>query len=122
MTTGWKLDRDQREALLCRFPPLYPNVIADHVTLLANHLGGMTAEPPGDAEMPVIVGYSHDGEGVEAMVVSIGGTTQRPHGSRWHITWSLMPERTAKESNAVIAAHGWTAMTPIHLKLTPVRW
>ena len=31
--TGWKLPREEREALLQRFPPKYENVIADHVTL-----------------------------------------------------------------------------------------
>lgn len=30
---GWKLDRRERAQLLVRFPPHWPDVIADHVTL-----------------------------------------------------------------------------------------
>ena len=30
---GWKLDKGEREQLLARFPPRYPEAVADHVTL-----------------------------------------------------------------------------------------
>jgi len=30
---GWKLDEAERPGLLERFPPLWPDVIADHITL-----------------------------------------------------------------------------------------
>ena len=33
--TGWKLEEWQRAELLDRLPPLWPDVIADHVTLNA---------------------------------------------------------------------------------------
>jgi hypothetical protein len=33
--TGWKLDSNERAQLLERFPPTWPDVIADHVTLKA---------------------------------------------------------------------------------------
>jgi len=53
-------------------------------------------------------------------VVRIGGTTDRPDGSTYHITWSLGPGRKAKESNDVIAAHGWTPFAaPIPVRLEP---
>ena len=48
------------------------------------------------------------GEGVEALVVELGGSTDRWDGSTYHITWSLADGREAKESNAVIAQRGWT--------------
>ena len=117
---GWKLDRDQRKELLQQFPPRYRNVDADHVTL-------QTRSAP-DAPLPEetggeIVGRADDGEGVEAMVVAIGGTTGRPDGSTYHITWSLEPGRKAQESNDVLAALGWTAFDlPMPVKLTPARW
>ena len=117
---GWKLAPDDRAALLARFPPRYRNPVADHVTLAAR------ATP--DAPLPQedggeIVGRADDGRGVEAMVVRIAGTTDRPDGSTWHITWSLEDGRRAKESNAVIAERGWTALPDqIPIALHPARW
>jgi hypothetical protein len=116
---GWKLDRDQRAELLLQFPPLYPRVDADHVTF--RRVAGET-ELPGEAEAE-IVGRADDGAGVEAMVVRLNGTTDRPDGSTWHITWSLADGRNARESNDVIAARGWTAFDlPMPLLLAPARW
>ena len=117
---GWKLDRARREALLEQFPPRYGEVVADHVTLRSGAAPGAPLPAPAEAE---IVGRADDGKGVEAMVVRLDGTTGRPDGSTYHITWSLAPGRRAKESNDVIAAHGWTAFDlPIPVLLTPARW
>src|SRR5919202_396709 len=84
--TGWKLDREQRKELLQQFPPLYRGVVADHVTLQSKASAGA---PLPDETMGEIVGRADDGAGVEAMVVRIDGTTDRPDGSTYHITWSL---------------------------------
>ena len=118
---GWTLDRAEREELLRRFPPRYARAIADHVTLQsAASPDAPLPDPAPDAE---IIGRADDGKGVEAMVVRLGGTTDRPDGSTWHITWSLRPGRRAKESNDVIAAFGWTAFQePVPVRLTPARW
>jgi hypothetical protein len=101
---GWKLDRDQRMELLQQFPPRYPNVIADHVTLRPKS-SAHAALP--DETHGEIVGRVDDGKGVEAMIVRLGGTTDRPDGSSYHITWSLADGRRAKESNDVLKAHEW---------------
>jgi hypothetical protein len=101
---GWKLDREQRPELLQQFPPRYGNVVADHVTLRTK--ASADAPLPGET-LGEIVGRGDDGRGVEALVVAIGGTTDRPDGSTYHITWSLGPERTAKESNDVLAGARW---------------
>jgi hypothetical protein len=117
---GWKFDGAQRRELLERFPPTYPETVADHVTLTARVSADSGLPEERDGE---IVGRSDDGEGVEAMVVRLGGTTDRPDGSTYHITWSLEPGRRAKESNDVIARHGWTAMDPpIPINLRPERF
>ena len=114
---GWKLDRDQRRELLLQFPPKFSELVADHVTL--------SARVDGRSELPSethgeIVGRSDDGKGVEAMVVSIGGTTDRPDGSTYHITWSLAKGRRAKESNDVIRTFGWQPLElPMPVKLEP---
>ena len=118
---GWKLDRAERDDLLRRFPPRYARAIADHVTFEA--AASPDAPLPGPAPDAEIVGRADDGKGVEAMVVRLGGTTDRPDGSTWHITWSLRPGRRAKESNDVIAASGWTDFQePVPVALIPARW
>ena len=118
---GWKLDRDQRDELLRQFPPRYARAIADHVTL--RHAADPGAPLPDQALDAEILGRADDGQGVEAMVVRLGGTTDRPDGSTWHITWSLRPGRRAKESNDVIAAFGWSDFQqPVPVRLTPARW
>ena len=106
---GWKLDRDERDALLARFPPRYGNAVADHVTLRA-HVDARSPLPP--PSTGVIVGRSDDGAGVEAMVVQLDGSTERPGEGRYHITWSLAAGRRAVESNDVIAARGWEPVEP----------
>lgn len=122
MTTGWKLDHAQREALLGRFPPRYVEVVADHVTLLANADGGAKADPPPPVASARIVGHADDGCGVEAMVVEIDGSLDRPRGGTWHVTWSLGEGRRPRESNAVIAETGFTPLDGGELLLTPARW
>lgn len=117
---GWTLDRADREALLRRFPAKFRNAVADHVTLKAQASahGPLPQEAAGE-----IVGRAEDGRGVEAMVVRIGGTTDRPGGSTYHITWSLADGRRARESNDVIAAQGWVAFDePIPIALEPAHF
>ena len=118
MTTGWKLDRDQRDQLLERFPPRYERTVADHVTLRAREQGF----PPAPAVDARIVGRADDGSGVEAFVVEIEGSLDRPDGSTWHITWSLANGRAAQESNDVIADQGFTPVDPVELLLHPATW
>lgn len=122
MTTGWKLDRQQRDELLLRFPPRYERAIADHVTLLSNQVGGATADPPGSVGAARIVGHADDGHGVEALVVAIDGGTARPDGGTWHVTWSLAEGRAARESNDAIARFGWAELDGGPLRLAPARW
>jgi hypothetical protein len=117
---GWKLDDAQRRELVQQFPPKYRNLVADHVTLEGN--AAADAPLPQEAEGE-IVGRADDGRGVEAMVVSIAGTTDRPDGSTYHITWSLEDGRRAKESNDAIAAQGWTEFDlPMPIELKPARF
>lgn len=116
---GWKLDRAQRAELLRRFPPKFGNIVADHVTLAAN--------VPDDTPLPgeeigEVIARADDDRGVEAMVVRIKGSTDRPGGGTYHITWSLADGRRAKESNSMLAAHAWSAYDrPIQIQLIPAR-
>lgn len=114
--TGWLLDPGDRQRLLARFPPAYPEVVAHHVT---QKFGDRAAVPPSETAGEV-VGVVDDGQGVQALVVRIGGTTRRPDGSTYHITWSLGPGRQAKESNDVIARLGFSELpAAIAVKLEP---
>jgi hypothetical protein len=117
--TGWKLDRDQRRELLQQFPPKFRNVVADHVTLQSDAADDAPLPQETEGE---IVGRVEDGKGVEAMIVAIGGTTDRPDGSTYHITWSLEDGREAKESNDVLAREKWVMFDlPMPIRLEPAR-
>jgi hypothetical protein len=115
---GWLLPERERQALLALVPPRYGRVVAHHVTLRA----GVTGNPALPREREgVVVGIADDGAGVQALVVRIDGTTDRPGGSTFHITWSLGPGRKPVESNDVIRSHGWTPLdNPRPIRLEPV--
>ncbi|MES2135839.1 MAG: hypothetical protein V4502_02100 [Pseudomonadota bacterium] len=118
--TGWKLPRDDRETLLGLFPPKYENVVADHVTLRV----GATPETPLPRNPNArIIGRADDGKSLECLVVELDGTTDRPDGSTYHITWSLGPARNARESNDVLRDQGWRPIdAPIPVELEPARF
>jgi len=115
--TGWLLPDDERVRLLDAIPPAYARVIAHHVTSQYN--------VPPDAALPTttsgeIVGIADDGEGVQALVLRIGGTTRRDDGSTYHVTWSLAQGRKPVESNKVIRENGWKTLDDyIAVKLEP---
>lgn len=104
-TIGWLVDEEQRVELLQQFPPLFDVVVAHHVTLASGSDQPLPAPVIGE-----VVGRAGDGDGIDALVVSIDGSTDRPGGGTFHITWSLGEGRQARESNDVIARLGWTAI------------
>jgi hypothetical protein len=118
--TGWKLPAGERERLIERFPPKYENVIADHVTL---RVGATPQTPMPRKASARIVGRADDGDSLECLVVELDGTTNRPDGSTYHITWSLESGRKAVESNAVLRDRGWEPIeAPIAIELEPARF
>lgn len=102
---GWTLDRADRARLLEALTPRYPDTVADHVTL-GHGEPGDPLPPPATCEL---IGHADDGAGVEAMVARINGSSARPDGGVFHVTWSLdrAAGRRAVESNAVISERGW---------------
>jgi hypothetical protein len=119
--TGWKLPKDERDNLLARFPPKYQNVVADHVTL---RVGATPETPlPRQPDEARIVGRADDGTSLECLVVELDGSTDRPDGSTYHITWSMGPHRRARESNDVLRDQGWEHLpTPLEVTLEPARF
>jgi hypothetical protein len=108
---GWLLGEGDRRHLLEQFPPRFPDVIADHVTLCR-------ADDPQalllSQRQGRVVGHIFDPAGVEALVVEIEGSTHRPDGGTYHLTWSLDVAAGCKafHSNRVIAERGWTPVGP----------
>jgi hypothetical protein len=120
MITGWKLDPADRDRLLSLLPPRFARTVADHVTL---RFGTDDSTPLPASSSGEVIGEADDDAGVQALVVRIGGTTDRGDGSHFHITWSLEPGRRAKESNDVIARLGWRPVDPpLPIRLQPARW
>ena len=117
---GWKLDSEQRTELLQQFPPRFERVVADHVTLKPR---SSPKAPLPDETIGEIVGRASDDKGVEALVVRIDGTTDRPGGGTFHITWSLGEGRRPKESNDILAAGPWEPIElPMPVRLVPARF
>jgi len=116
---GWLLAEDDRAQLLEQFEPKYEKTVAHHVTLQTT----AEREPEPREVKAAIVGRTDDESGVEAMVVTIDGSTDRPDGSTYHITWSLGPGRRARESNDVLRDKGWDYIeAPIPVELEPARF
>ncbi|WP_458096491.1 hypothetical protein [Roseomonas sp. WA12] len=117
LVLGWLLPPEEREALLALVPPHYECVVAHHVTLRP---GVKRNHPLPHETSGRVMGLADNGQGVQALVVEIGGTTNRPDGSTYHITWSLGPGRKPVDSNGVIRGHGWTPLeTPHPVRLEP---
>lgn len=120
MPVGWIIEPECRERLLALFPPRYENVVAHHVT--RHHAVDADTVPPPAIAHARIVGQVDDGAGVEALVVAFDGSTTRPDGGTWHVTWSLAPDRNAIESNHVLAERGWEPCEGGTIRLAPAVW
>ena len=90
--TCYKLDTDSRKQLMQLFPPKYPAIRYDHITIA---MFDGKAQKPEPAQSVEIVGIANDGNGIEAFIAKVNGSIRRPDGSIWHITASFDPEKTA---------------------------
>jgi hypothetical protein len=115
---GWELPEGERSRLLSLFPAVYPDVVAHHIT---RTFGVTEDEPLPEETQAVVVGIANDGERVQALVCEVGGTTTRPDGKTYHVTWSLDREQGAKPamSNDVIREKKWDAVPRIPFKVIP---
>lgn len=116
---GWRLPADERDRLMALHAPRYADIFAHHVTLRFRISARASLPPETRAR---VVGRADDGRSLEALVVEIGGTTRRPDGSTYHITWSLdrAAGRTPVQSNDVIRNQGFERWAePVDIRLEP---
>ena len=114
--SAYLLTDKARNELLAKFPPKYSKVVAHHITV---KFGAPNAEPPAPA-MVAVVGYIDSGDGLEALVCSVNGTTERADGSKYHITWSLEPGKySPKDSNALLRSKRFTLTRAYPIETTP---
>lgn len=114
---AYQLAGNSRIALLKKFEPKYPKVICEHVTYkFPANVGDNLPPEVNDAH---VIGYQN-GDGIEALVVEINGTTQRPDGRLYHITLSLDPtKKKPVHSNDLLAQNGFMRVNPISISLEP---
>lgn len=117
--TAYVLDDASKNILAERFPPKYPEFIGHHITV---EFG-----VPADTDVPVpanikVIGYKDSGDGLEALVVSVNGSTRRPDGQTYHITWSLDRSKYSPvDSNGLLRADGgrFTLVRTIPISTAP---
>jgi hypothetical protein len=129
---AYELTDEARQSVLRAFPPRYARAVAEHITVAFGVAAGAKLPPEARIE---IVGHADDGNGIEALVVSVDGGTLRPaDGKTYHVTLSYDPARkpgaaidpqgTATEyraihSNALIEAFGYKAVPPMKIEAHP---
>lgn len=117
--TAYVLNDTDRALLSNAYPPKYPEHVGHHVTVEFGVPEGTSAPEPANVK---VVGYIDSGDGLEALVVSVNGSTQRPDGKTYHITWSLDRSKySPKDSNTLLNNLGkrYTMIRPISVQTTP---
>ncbi|ASV44311.1 hypothetical protein PBI_SCTP2_296 [Salicola phage SCTP-2] len=107
--TYYKLNDSTVKKLKKLFPPQYSKFIGHHVTW---KFGDVSEDdiPPNNAKIE-LVGYADSEDGLEALVVSVNGKTERPDGSVYHVTWSLDPAKYSPvDSNELLQKQGWKSL------------
>jgi hypothetical protein len=104
---AFEISAASRSALAAQFPPKFSEFIGHHITYKMP--ARSTDDLPENAQIRV-VGYACNEEGIEALVVEVNSSTQRPDGKTYHITWSLDRSAGFKpvKSNELIATRGYS--------------
>ena len=113
---GWQLADCDRNSLKNIFTPAYSRFFGHHCTLQFGVTE--TVKLPREIDGYVIGKVDH-GDGVQALVLMIGGDINRPDGGILHITWSLSDDRKPVDSNAALAVDWEILDNPIHVNLIP---
>src|ERR1041385_6766514 len=115
---AYTLSASSRNDVLHHFKPKYAEVIAQHVTY--KFPAKSTDELPPAVKEAHVVCYEDSGDGIEAVVVEINGSTKRPDGKLFHITLSLDRAKGKKpvHSNDLVNKK-FTPVTKFPIHLTP---
>ncbi len=108
-TICYEIDKSSKAMLMEKFPPKYPEVKYDHITIC---MGGLEAQTPEPAEMVEVVGIADDGNGIEALIVKVNDCAVRKDGKVWHITASYDPSKLAPAEFDVFAKPGKAKTKP----------
>lgn len=113
---AFELSGESRSKLRAQFPPKFSDFIGHHITY---RFGVKSDLPLPETTDIKVVGYACNDEGIEALVVEVDGTTVRPDGKTFHITWSLDRDAGFKpvKSNDLVAG-GWDRVNPINITAT----
>ena len=113
--SAYLLTEESRQKLIASFPPLFPELIAHHITYKFPD----TIEPPPITEA-LVIGHCQ-GKSIECLVVSLDGSHQRPHGGTFHITFSLDRSAGAKpvHSNKILKKGWLTLPQAIQIEVLP---
>ena len=115
--SAYVISSESRALIIKRHPALFPEQIAHHIT----HQFPDQKRPPPVEEVKV-VGYAKDiSFGLECLVVSIDGNSERPSGGIYHITLSLDRSLGAKPvlSNRLLES-GWERLeSPYRIEVEP---
>jgi len=117
MYTAHILSDLSRAELMSKYTPKYTKFIGHHVTIEFGVGADTTVPEPADIK---VVGYIDSGDGLEALVVSVDGTYDKPNGL-YHITWSLDPDKySPKDSNDLLNNKRFDMSLPIPITTTPM--
>jgi len=84
--TAFLISEKTRGFLTARFPPLYPDIEADHITHEFGIADFGSLFHPKSVRLTSI---ADDLNGIQAFIAEVDGTKQRPDGDTYHLTWSL---------------------------------
>lgn len=116
---AYRFNDQARTRLAEIFPPKYSEFVGHHVTVAFNvkSVEDLISNVP---TIGKIVGHADNGIGLEALVVEVNGTTQRPDGKIYHITWSLDRQKGFRPSQSnELVKQGWESVDPIEIQLIP---
>ncbi|GAA3879303.1 hypothetical protein [Tessaracoccus defluvii] len=111
------VDEISRARLLELIPPRYPDVIAHHITVQFDV--PRDAAPPDPPSSVCVTGIADDGHAVQGLRVAIDGSSVRPDGRIYHITWSIDRSKGARPVDTNLVMSLTTELAPIDIAVTP---
>lgn len=112
---AFELSESARGVLLLSFKPKFPKVYAHHITVefrLTQEKLDKILKDLGPKVKVVLTGFSRS-DYLECATVTVNGSTKRPDGGTYHLTYSLTPPKKPVDSNQLLLATGGEPMYPL---------